>query len=178
MTYRGPHIRGPVAFCPYCYATVSNPTPIECGTDPEVRMYVDLGAVPDLRVVGAVVVVDEAGDHVNVAGLQAEYVAGRETMGGCQHPFARDYRPGAYHRLVVHDRHERELEPVGRLAAGQPSATVEVDRVAAANAAAAVVRRARAQQQRQHDQHTFGMHVARNRLVRWEAGGLVFAAVC
>lgn len=124
-------------------------------------MYVDLGAVPDLRVVGAVVVVDEAGYHVNVAGFQAEYVAHRETVGSCQHPFVRDYRPGAYHCLVMHDRHERELEPVDRLAAGQPRSPVDVDLVAAI---AVVMCGARTQQQRQHDEQTFRIHVVRNRL--------------
>lgn len=124
-------------------------------------MYVDFDAVPDLRVVGAVVVVDEAGYHVNVAGLQAEYIARRKTVGGCQHPFARDYRPGAYHCLVMHDRHERKLEPVGRLTAGQPRSPVDVDLVAAI---AFVMCRARTQQQQQHDEHTFSIHVVRDRL--------------
>lgn len=108
-------------------------------------MYVDLSAMPDLCVVGTMVVVDEAGYHVNVAGLQAEYVARCETVGGCQHPFVSDYRPGAYHCLVVHDRHERELEPVGRLAAGQPHSPVNVYLVAVITV---VICRARTQQQR------------------------------
>lgn len=85
-------------------------------------MNVHFGAVPHLRVLCPAAIVHQARGHLHLAGFQAGLVAVRETVGRRHDPLVGHDRARAHHGPVLYDDHERELETVGHVAAGQTGA--------------------------------------------------------